>query len=589
MNLFNKMAISLLTVIVITTSSMVQAEGLLGGLFGSNESKGFKQMLSYVPADTSYLLANKKPMPEEVVEFQLQRAQQMIEMFTKSFDMKKVSSDTNEKNENASTSTTTSKSKPTEKNKSAKFVEALLTDLNSKLSSKKLNETGLSTTGNNVIYGLQTIPVLRFGISDKDAILATLKRAEKTSGYKLELMSCGDFDCFVNQDQQSEMTVAAVLLKDHIALSVFPQDKKETMIQHLIGKALPEKPYSEKDWDTFLADNSFSGYGDGYINLQRLYENIKPLIIAEIKQDAGNKYDEKSVEACFNVANEHVDNMPELLFGTKDLQKTSMHYEFVVKTSPMVSNVLQTIANKTNINKRSENAIMDLGLNINFIKLRDAITRYTTFLASSAEKNKCKEIDPMEIRKAMGGMMIAMNMGLTQFKSLYFAINDIEFGDKMQPERVDAYVSIGTEDPAGLVGMLAVINPAFATLQLPADGKTVKLPAGLIPAKDAPVPPISLSRGEKILNVMVGNDKPVLVTYKSKKPEILSFNMDGKRYYEKMTKLMESMPQKATTKTGKEQEEALAIFKSIGGMSGQIKEKIYADDRGLVIDYHIQY
>lgn len=572
---------SLIISAAISCFSYVHADGLLGGIFSSQEGLSFEDIMSFVPADTAYLATNKKPMPDDVVEFQLQRAQQMIDIFSK------ASKNMNNK---------VDKKIPSEKNKikktedkSEKFFETLFLDLGNKLKENKFNETGLSTKAHNVIYGLQTMPVVRLGIADKDAVLATLKRAEEASDYKLELTKCGLIDCFINQDEESEMTITIVILKKHLALSIFPSDKKEQMIKHLIGEASPKKSFSEKNWDAFLATNKFSGYGDGFINLQTLFKSAKPLMVQGMKENADKKFDERSAEACFNVAQEHVENMPEILFGTKGLKKTSMDYEIVFKTSPAVTATLQTIANKTNISKRSENAIFDLGLNINFIKLRDALTQYTSFLTSSAEKHKCNKIDPMDVRKAMGGIGMAMNMGLTQFKSLYLSLNEVELDKQMQPKKVDAYVSIGTEDPGGLVSMLAMLNPAFATLKIPADGKAVKVPAELIPSKGAPVPPISLSREEKTLNIMVGNDNPALVEYKKTKPEVLSFSIDGKRYYEIMEKVLDSIPTPANKKGKKEQEQSLALFKAMENMSGNIQQEIYADERGLVIDYHVQY
>jgi hypothetical protein len=576
----------LITGAIAISASVAQAEGLLGGIFGSNDSAGFKTLLSHVPANTSYLLANKKPMPDDVMEFQLQRIQQIMQFMPNSSKDKKQTID--------KASVKKTKIDPSNKDDSDKsklFFKALFEDISSKLQSKKIAETGLSTKAHSIIYGIDTLPVFRVEIANKDALMATLKRAEEKSGFKLELTKCEEMDCFISQDKKSEAGLAAVLLNDHVALSVFPPEKKEAMLKHLAGKSSPEKVYSAKNWDNFLADNKFSGYGDGFINLKMLFEKNKPLIINGIKEgmttSKGGKIDKGAVEGCLAVAKEHIDHVPGILFGTKDLQKTKMDYQLVVKTSPVVSSVLQTVANKSNIAKRSENPIMDLALNINFANLGKALTQYSVFLATSGEKNKCKEIDPMKIRKSMGGVMMAMNMGLGQLKSIYFAVDEVELNDKMQPKKVDAFISIGTDDPNGLVAMLAMVNPGFATLKVPADGSVVKIPKELIPSKGKPVPPLSLSRGKNALNVMVGNDKPSLLDYKADKPEIMSFGMDGKRYYEKLGAFMQALP--VTGGEQIEQKEALDLITSMGKVSGQFKEEIYADKRGLVIDYHVQY
>ncbi len=567
---------------IIASTSLARSEGLLSSILGFKGNTGFTMMLSHVPANTSYLLINKKTMPEDVMEFQLQRMQQVLKLLPDSSEEKKQNI-----NKASVKKTKAEKTEAGNKDKSELFFEALFEDITHKLQHNKLAETGLSTKAHSVFYGIDTLPVFRLGISNKDAIMATLKRAEVKSGYKLELGKCEEMDCFVNQDNKNEAGLAVVLLNDHIAFSVFPPEKKQAMLKHLAGKSLPEKSYSSKSWDKFLDDNKFSGYGDGFINLQSLYEKNQALIIKGLQENTRQEIDKETAEGCLAVVKDHVDNMPEILFGTKGLQKTKLDYQFVIKTSAHVSSVLRSIANKSNVARHSKNPILDLGLNINFVNLGKALTQYGNFLAASAEKNKCKDIDPLKIRKSMGGLMMAMNMGLGQLKSIYFAVDEIELDDKMQPKKVDAFLSIGTDDPNSLVAMLAMLNPAFATLKVPDDGSVVKIPKELIPSKGRPVPPLSLSRGKDTLNLMIGNDKPDLLDNKTDKPEIMSFSMDGKRYYEKLGAIMQALP--VATDEQAEQKETLDLITSMGKVSGQFKEEVYADERGLIIDYHVQY
>jgi hypothetical protein len=114
----------------------------------------------------------------------------------------------------------------------------------------------------------------------------------------------------------------------------------------------------------------------------------------------------------------------------------------------------------------------------------------------------------------------------------------------------------------------------------------VKIPAGAIPSKGLPVPPLSISRSKDSINIMIGNDKPNLVDYKSDVPELMSFAVDGKRYYEIITNVMKAIP----ARKGKDgMEDMTEMMENMGGMMGKVKEEITADKRGLVVNYHIQY
>jgi len=539
---------------VLTTTS-VQAEGFFSKLLGGSKSgAGFESMLAHVPADTSYLLANKNAIPEEVMEFHLKRGKDMLAMFSKA-QADKESKD----------------SEGIEK-----FFNALLADYSDLIAKDKFEETGLSLKANSMIYGYDMMPVMRLSYANKEKLMAMIKRAEEKSGYKIEFTKCGELDCFTSTNPTGEVGMALVFLESQIAVAAFSPDKKEAIVSHLTGQANPKESYSAAKWATFLKDNDYKGYGDGFVNLKSIFNKSKPLITDGIK----GKVDDKEIEGCLAVVEQHVENMPEILLGTKELTTQSMKYELLMKTSPAVSTSLQTLANATNIPQRADGAIFEFGVNINFKKLRDALTDYSSFLIAAGEANKCTSIKPQEIRKSMGGMAMVMNMGLSQFNSIYGSVSDIELDDNMQPKKVDAYISLGTDDPKGLLAMVGMMAPPLMALKIPDDGSAVKLPEGIIPSRGAPVPDIYLSKGEKSLNIMVGNNKPSLKDYKNDKPQISFTGVDGKRYMEKLSSIMKkAMPDNKDMK----------MLESAGTMSGKFLSETSADKRGLVVNYNLMY
>ncbi|KAG1657103.1 Cys-tRNA(Pro)/Cys-tRNA(Cys) deacylase YbaK [Nymphon striatum] len=531
-------AFALAVSLTAVTTTSVQAEGFFSKLLGGSKSgASFESMLAHVPADTSYLLANKNAVPDEVMEFHLKRGKDIMEMFSKAQAEKE--SDTSEGIE--------------------KFFNALMADYSDLLAKDKFEDTGFSLKANSMVYGYDMMPVARLSYSDKEKLMAMIKRAEEKSGYKVEFTKCGELDCFTSTNPTGEIAIALVFLESQIAVAAFSPDKKEAVISHLTGKADPKESYSAKSWDTFLKDNDYKGYGDGFVNLKNVFNKAKPLIVEGMK----GKLDEKEIQGCLAVVEQHVDNMPEILLGTKELKAASMQYELLMKTSPAVSASLQTLANATNIPQRADGAIFEFGVNINFKKLRDALTDYSSFLIAAGEANKCTSIKPQEIRKGMGGMAMVMNMGLSQFNSIYGSVSDVELDDNMQPKKVDAYVSLGTDDPKGLLAMVGMMAPPLMSLKIPDDGSAVKLPEGLIPSRGAKVPDIYLSKSEKSLNIMVGNDKPSLTEYKNDKPQISFTGIDGKRYMEKLSSIM-----KKTMPDNKD----LKIIESAGTMSAEAEK-----------------
>ncbi len=565
-----KLLISGLLVTAVSATTMGQAEGFFSKLFGGNSSGvDFKTMLSHVPADTPYMFTISKPIPSKVMDFHIKRGQEMFSAISK---MEKK--------------TTSNK---VEEDGSSAFFKAIVSELGEKIENGKFEETGLSLKATSIVYGYKQMPVVRMSIADKDKVMELLKRAEDESGFKMKVDKCGKHECFKSQSKNKGSDFTLILFKNELVASVFSKDNEKDMISHLTGEADPKESYSVDKWNTFLKDNSYTGFGDGFVNLKKLYDDNRADIATgffSVNKKSKLKISDEQKEACTGVIDDHINNIPEIIFGTKKLEEKNMDYEMVFKTSTGVSDVLQGLANKTNISKRSADPIFDMGFNLDFKKTSAAMTTYSNFLIESAEKNKCEAIKPKDIRKSMGGMMLVMNMGLSQFKSLYLSIDDIKINNKMKPEKIDAMLSIGTDDPAGLIAMASMMVPPLGQLKIPEDGTPVKLPTGVIPSRGMPLPPLSISRSKDSINIMMGNDKPNLVDYKNEVPELMSFAMDGKRYYEVIINVMKSLP---VTKGKDETDDVTKMMETMGSMMGKIKQEITADKRGLVVNYHVQY
>jgi hypothetical protein len=571
--------ISILLIIGLLTNP-VFAEGFFGKLFGSDDStESFGTLISHVPADTSFLFTNQKAIPEDVMSFHIERSQTLFETLSKasnqSFKKSKKVENSNKPKKDKTKIAEASNKTPSD------FFSAFFADLGEHFKQKKLTETGLSLKSNLVIYGVDLTPVMRLSITDKEKLMVTLKRAEEKSGYKLSLAKCGDFDCMVDT-AKDDMSMALVLLNKQLVASIFPTDKKDKILKHLIGKIPSNDAYKADDWQKFLTENFYTGHGEGFINLKNLYEKGSPLLVKELLKDKHVSNEE--VKKCLPVVEDHLKNMPMLMFGTKELSAKKMNYEFVLKTSEEVSDVLQGIANKVNIKQRVDNAIFDVGLNFNIVKLREALTQYSDFLIKSAATHQCKNISAKDIRKAMGGLLMSMNMGMSQIKTLYVALNNIELKKNMQIEKIAAYVSIGTDDPAGLFNMVTLFSPVLRNFKIPADGTSIKLPNGALPIPKIELPPIWINRSERTLNLLVGANTFNLKEYFSGPPAMFIMAMNSKRYYEKLSTFLDSIKRSKTSEPGIKE-----MMSAIGNNAGNIQQEIYADKRGLAFNYHIQY
>ena len=247
------------TLAFVLSTSLVHAEGFLSNLFGGSKAgTDLESLLSHVPADTAYLMANKEAIPEKALNYHMQKSREIMALIADSKDFKKLIADVDEG--------------------PGKFFVAWMEDYSDLISRDKISESGFSLKAKSVLYGYDMMPVMRVGITDKDKIMAMIKRAEKKSGYKVEFSKCGKFDCFETTDPKGEAAISAVFLEDQLAISVATTDKKEALKKHLMGEADPKSSYSMANWDSFLKENNYPGYGDGFINLKSAFTFAKPII-----------------------------------------------------------------------------------------------------------------------------------------------------------------------------------------------------------------------------------------------------------------------------------------------------------------------
>jgi len=597
MKLFQKTAISLMIAVSLTACSdkkndnkeTTEAEVMTAPQ--AKTSNRFAEMLAYVPADTAYLIANSESVPDDVLEFQMKRLETIVAAL--SANIKSITAAA-EKTVGKAVDSTAEKSKETAQDDSNKstatekpnvgdFFEALLKEISGNLNKEGLTKLGVKTDGHGMLYEFDMLPVVRYELSSKKAFKDLLVRAEKASGYKIEWSQCGTHDCLISKEGK-ELNIAAVFVNDQVVIAPFMENKKQALMDHLLGVKKPENSYKAETWNTFITENGYKGYSEGFVKLDKMTDKLEQFLLEQEKQKQGDSFDAQAFKGCFSVAKAHVKNMPELVFGTKQLSEKTVQYEFVVKTSADVSAVLQGLPNKLTGMQQPANPVISFGLNLNMPNVRGAITQYINFLAKSGEDHKCAAIDPMSLRKAVGSISMAMSMGASQFKSIFVALDKVEFDDSGKPSTIEAFGTVVADDPMALLQMLAMFNPQFATLKLPDNGKPVKLPAGVIPP--GPISPeVSLSRKGQSLNILVGNDQMALEPLSVKENTILWNVVDSKRYYGLMNEAVKQSPQADNTDT----KNMLEMMSALGEFSGVISQQIGFDKRGIVIDYNVKY
>ena len=220
-------------------------------------------LLDYVPADTPYLAANLEPLPEDVVDAWLLRAQPVLdEMQTQ---LSKARTDL-EGQDPAGVD-----------DPGERLALALLRELDGKLSREGLNSLGLDIRSHKVVYGLGAFPVLRVGLSNAVSMQATIHRVLDGAGLTAPEQSLQGVAYWrVGPDAHHDMPVGLYLaiLEDHLAIGILPAAAEAETLPAFLGLERP----AQSDARTRLAElnraHGYTAHGSAILDLRLLADQF---------------------------------------------------------------------------------------------------------------------------------------------------------------------------------------------------------------------------------------------------------------------------------------------------------------------------
>jgi len=276
-----------------------------------------------------------------------------------------------------------------------------------------------------------------------------------------------------------------------------------------------------------------------------------------------------------------------MVFGARGIEEKRMRATVVLEASPRLTKTLKSLPARLEGMRRVENPVLDFGVGVNIPRLRDGLIELFREIEVAARENGCSAIPAKALQTASMAVGMAMGLGVSQLQGLYVAVNEIKLDPQAKPAEIDMRLSIAADDPVGLLRMAAAFVPPLARLELPQDGKRVRLPAAALPPGS---PPVSLSLNGKFLDILVGTTDKKTVPMASKEPALWWSTLDGPRYYSTLGDAIGQAAMKFR-KDGdsQETEQALVTMRAVERFAPIVSQRVYPDQRGLVMDFDIRY
>ena len=540
---------------------------------GGSSTKGanLETLLEYVPKDTPYLFANKKPTSDEFRQRQ-----------AKSFD---------------SLLANLEKQRP--KNKAYKFLSSLVKSYKD----NNFQDYGLLKDRSAVVYGYNYYPVARTQITDSKTFINALEKMAKETNSTIKWQDCAGYKC-TYENIEKNFTLAIVVKSKTVAMALYPADKKDEYIKHLTNKADSKNSYSMADFDKMLSENNFKGYSDGFIKLKPTLKGIISHITTYKELNSAQKA--KLTECLAPMADDFTNYVDKITVGYKELDTDKIESEVVIHTTKSVADTLKTVVSKNAINKETKEPLYAMGLRVDAKNLSNAMMSLTNYTVSEAKKYKCSSIDTSTLLQNASSASLMLSMFGSQVSEAYIGFEKIKISEKDgKPELVGALIEIVSANPTALIGMLKAKSPSLANVNFPKDGKEIDL-LEVLP-KPSPKFITSLSASLKDNTISVNVSNAATKEFKDEKHTLLWFNMNNNKLLDffnesvkstitkrkisleklkNMGVLNENDYKKRVEALQQREEKSITGYKAIMGAYPKDFEtalSIFIDDRGIVI------
>jgi len=382
-----------------------------------------------------------------------------------------------------------------------KFFASLLQTYNDTLKSPDLlmQNYGVKDSFKSLFYTVGLLPVMRYEISQPEALWNMLAKAETDSGLKATVHTISDVEyksyAFYEENGQVFELIASV--NDGWATLTFNtpiNEQKELALALAINK--PEKSLaSENILDAMMKKHSFDATYVGFFNHVALVNGLTNKdnnrfnkMLNKILALSNTDLDEKDLsifreKTCQDDLSQLVSNWPRTVFGTHQLEITdtsvNMKASMVIEGNTDLMRVLAGLRGFIPEHLHSaDNKIMSLGLGLDIAKVTPVLT--TLWNDFTQTKYQCAPLVDIQTEIAKNSpMMTAMFTGMaSDVKGFSVSLFDFELSNENdQPalKLLDSLVTLSVKNPISFFNSVKTFYPPLADLNLPEDGTPVSL------------------------------------------------------------------------------------------------------------------
>ncbi|MEO1245570.1 MAG: hypothetical protein AAFX56_07765 [Pseudomonadota bacterium] len=449
-------------------------------------------ILSYIPADTPYVMANAEPIDEALLEKMSSEASVMIKSYQRVID-DIIAEDLDELPANSP--------EREELRRGGEIMKQAL----ALLTPDGMREAGLDMNESSALYGHGILPVLRIRLLDAERFEETIAEFEDALDYELESAELAGYR--YRHLPAEELRIVLGAFGDYVVLTVAPQSYGDAELTPLVGIEKPARNIAasgvlEELADEYELSNHFLGFFDTEQFAKSIMDGQQGVDEVFFKDSGFDRGDLSDV--CREEIMQVAGVMPRMAFGYRQISLDGVDSTFVLELREDIAAGLQRLPASVPGLGTDFGGLMSFGFSVQPKELMDF---YTARLDSlEADPYECDLLGDLQASLEGGRAMLAQPIPpkLNDFRGLVAIVDELDVESLMAgvpPMDTDATIVIAVEDAPALVQMGAAFSPELAAMGLEPNGKAMPLEvpqAQMLPA----VPYVALT--DNLLAVSTG-------------------------------------------------------------------------------------
>lgn len=527
--------------------------------------------ITFAPADTPYLFANTKGVPQDVADAWGQANDELMSMriqqlgqFANAFGQKDP--------------------------EVAAILNAIKDELANVHSAKELAQsTGFSRSALYAFYGIGDVPVMRIELSSPEAFKTFWTRVEKRAGVTTPVATVGKQNYWVIGGNAAKLHLLVAVEDKQVVTALAPANASEDLLKQLLGLTKPASSAVDR-LASIDSDHGYGEYGSGYVDLPKLFANAfdgKDAVTREFASDLGGGA--AANPACASEFASLASQAPLASMGFTTYTAKEIRGGVDVQLSSALLGALTALKQPVpGMDEQSDQSMFDMVLAL-------PLQKWQSFVKGRAETAAAKTYECPALQSLNKFAQTAANPPVQMPPETASMLGFRVVLDKWDiGPQIAGRMLVASSNPAELAQKIQQTMPQFALKSIPTDGKPVAfdLPPRLQAtlgggnqgwiAANANALAVGIGDGEdaqlgSALNAPAGNGDT-----------LLRMHFDGKMYPllgSWISRFAAAMP--ATSQAQVQQE--IAAFNLMGKMIQSADMDVQIDAKGLHIDSVVRH